>query len=162
MVRFEQASFDSQNQLQYCSGRSCNSIVRRRRASSGAGRGRGSRQHLPAVAGFRLPRVSIAGRQIAGLSVPECVMFKSAPVALRCTRMSFDLASLVSGPNAPDFAIFALLSSCVARFVMHPTALHCTSTFGEFICLMRGLSPPSATMFTLFSAAHNQQQPDAR
>lgn len=38
-------------------------------------------------------------------------MFSRAPVALRCTRMSFDLASLVSGTSAPDFAIFVLFSS---------------------------------------------------
>lgn len=84
--------------------------------------------------------------------VPECVMFSSAPVALRCTRMSLDLASEVSGCRAPERAILDLLSSCVARFVMHPTALHCTSTLGDFICLIRGASPPNETMATLFSA----------
>ena len=89
--------------------------------------------------------------------VPECVIFSSAPVAFLCTRISFDFASLVNGSNAPDLAILALLSSCVARLVIHPTALHCTSTFGEFICLMRGLRPPNATMATLFSAARSQQ-----
>ncbi len=41
----------------------------------------------------------------------ECVMLRSAPVAFRCTRMSFERASLVSGTSAPDFAIFVLLSS---------------------------------------------------
>ena len=51
-------------------------------------------------------------------------MFNSAPVAFLCTLMSFDFASLVKGPSAPDLAILALLSSCVARFVMQPTALH--------------------------------------
>lgn len=51
-------------------------------------------------------------------------MLSKAPVAFRCTRMSFDLASLVNGCNAPDRAIFDLLSSWVARFVIHPTALH--------------------------------------
>lgn len=45
------------------------------------------------------------------MHLPECVMLSNAPVALRCTRMSLDFASLVSGPNAPDLAIFALLSS---------------------------------------------------
>jgi hypothetical protein len=80
--------------------------------------------------------------------VPECVMFSSAPVAFLCTRMSLDLASRVSGCSAPERAILALLSSCVARFVMQPTALHCTSTLGEFICLIRGARPPSATMAT--------------
>lgn len=80
-------------------------------------------------------------------------MLSSAPVAFLCTRMSFDFANRVRGCRAPDRAIFALLSSCVARFVMHPTALHCTSTLGEFICLINGASPPSATMETLFSAA---------
>lgn len=69
--------------------------------------------------------------------------------------MSFDFASLVNGPRAPDLAIFALLSSCVARLVMQPTALHCTSTFGDIICLIRGASPPSNTMATLFSALHS-------
>ena len=73
-------------------------------------------------------------------------MFSNAPVAFLCTRMSLDLARRVSGCRAPERAILALLSSCVARFVMHPTALHCTSTLGEFICLMRGARPPSATM----------------
>ena len=38
-------------------------------------------------------------------------MLSSAPVALRCTRMSFDLARRVRGTRAPDFAIFVLLSS---------------------------------------------------
>ena len=42
-------------------------------------------------------------------------MFSKAPVALRCTRMSLDLASLVSGTNAPDFAIFVLFSSETRR-----------------------------------------------
>lgn len=51
-------------------------------------------------------------------------MFKSAPVAFRCTRMSFERAIRVRGTRAPDLAIFVLFSSCVARFVMHPTALH--------------------------------------
>jgi hypothetical protein len=74
-------------------------------------------------------------------------------VAFLCTRMSFDLASRVRGCSAPERAIFALLSSWVARFVIHPTALHCTSTLGEFICLIRGARPPSVTMATLFSAA---------
>ena len=86
-------------------------------------------------------------------AIPECVMFSSAPVAFLCTRMSLDLAKRVRGCRAPERAILALLSSCVARLVMHPTALHCTSTLGEFICLMRGARPPSATMATLFSAA---------
>ena len=81
-------------------------------------------------------------------------MFNKAPVAFRCTLMSFDLASLVSGPKAPDRAIFALLSSCVARFVMQPTALHCTSTLGDIIWRIRGGKPPSRTIDTLFSAAH--------
>jgi hypothetical protein len=85
--------------------------------------------------------------------VPECVIFSKAPVAFLCTRISLDFASLVNGPSAPDLAILALFSSCVAKLVMQPTALHCTSTLGEFICLIRGLRPPSATMATLFSAA---------
>jgi hypothetical protein len=76
-----------------------------------------------------------------------------APVAFLCTRMSFDFASRVRGCRAPERAIFALLSSWVARFVIHPTALHCTSTLGEFICLISGTRPPSVTMATLFSAA---------
>jgi hypothetical protein len=83
---------------------------------------------------------------------PECVMFSSAPVAFLCTLISFDLANLVSGLRAPDRAIFALLSSWVARFVIHPTALHCTSTFGDIICRIKAGSPPSSTMRTLFSA----------
>lgn len=83
-------------------------------------------------------------------------MFNNAPVALRCTLMSFDLASLVSGPNAPDRAILALLSSCVAKFVMQPTALHCTSTLGDIIWRIRGGRPPSRTIETLFSAAQYQ------
>lgn len=60
-------------------------------------------------------------------------MFNSAPVALRWTLISFDFASLVSGPKAPDRAILALLSSWVAKFVIQPTALHCTSTLGDII-----------------------------
>lgn len=79
-------------------------------------------------------------------------MLRSAPVAFRCTLMSLDFASLVSGGRAPDRAIFALFSSCVARFVMQPTALHWTSTLGEFICLISGPRPPSWTIRTLFSA----------
>lgn len=83
-------------------------------------------------------------------------MFSKAPVAFLCTRMSFDFASLVNGPSAPDLAILALLSSCVARFVMQPTALHWTSTLGDIICLISGGSPPSRTMLTLFSATRGQ------
>ena len=79
-------------------------------------------------------------------------MFNRAPVAFLCTLMSFDLASLVNGPNAPDRAILALLSSCVARFVIQPTALHCTSTFVDIICRINGDRPPSMTIATLFSA----------
>jgi hypothetical protein len=79
-------------------------------------------------------------------------MLRSAPVAFLWTRMSLDFANRVNGCRAPDLAILALLSSCVARLVMQPTALHCTSTFGEFICLINGMSPPSSTMATLFSA----------
>ena len=56
--------------------------------------------------------------------LPECVMFNRAPVAFLCTLISFDLASLVKGANAPDLAILALFSSCVARLVIQPTALH--------------------------------------
>ena len=84
-------------------------------------------------------------------------MLSRAPVAFLWTRMSFDLASLVRGCRAPDRAILDLLSSCVARLVMHPTALHCTSTLGEFICLINGARPPRATMATLFSAGHGQR-----
>ena len=83
---------------------------------------------------------------------PECVIFNKAPVAFRCTLMSFDLANFVSGVSAPDLAILALFSSWVAKLVMHPTALHCTSTFCEFICLINGANPPSLTIATLFSA----------
>ena len=83
-------------------------------------------------------------------------MFNRAPVAFLCTRMSFDFAKRVRGPRAPDLAIFALLSSCVARFVMQPTALHCTSTFGDIIWRMRGVSPPRSTIETLFSATNSQ------
>lgn len=43
--------------------------------------------------------------------IPEWVMFSRAPVAFRCTRISFDLAKRVRGAKAPDLAIFALLSS---------------------------------------------------
>ena len=42
---------------------------------------------------------------------PEWVIFSSAPVALRCTRMSLDRASRVRGTRAPDLAILVLLSS---------------------------------------------------
>lgn len=73
-------------------------------------------------------------------------------MAFLCTRISLDLAKRVSGPSAPDRAILALFSSCVARFVMHPTALHWTSTLGESIWRMRGVKPPSWTIKTLFSA----------
>ena len=86
------------------------------------------------------------------IDIPEWVMFSKAPVAFLCTRISFDFANRVKGPNAPDLAIFALLSSCVARFVMQPTALHCTSTFGDIIWRIRGVRPPSCTISTLFSA----------
>ena len=70
--------------------------------------------------------------------------------------MSFDLASLVKGPKAPDLAILALFSSCVARFVMQPTALHCTSTLADIICRISGERPPSETIETLFSATVHQ------
>lgn len=51
-------------------------------------------------------------------------MLSKAPVAFRWTLMSLDFANRVSGPKAPDLAILALFSSCVAKLVMHPTALH--------------------------------------
>ena len=38
-------------------------------------------------------------------------MFRSAPVALRWTRMSFERANRVRGTRAPDLAILVLLSS---------------------------------------------------
>lgn len=38
-------------------------------------------------------------------------MFNSAPVAFRCTRMSFERAKRVRGTKAPDLAILDLLSS---------------------------------------------------
>lgn len=98
-------------------------------------------------------RVSIEQELVRKAGIPECVMLSSAPVAFLWTRMSFDFARRVRGWRAPDRAILALLSSWVARLVMHPTALHCTSTLGEFICLIRGARPPRATMATLFSAA---------
>jgi hypothetical protein len=91
---------------------------------------------------------------------PECVIFNSAPVAFLCTLISFDFASLVSGPNAPDLAIFALLSSWVAKLVMHPTALHCTSTFGDIIWRMRGCRPPRRTIAVLFSATRLSSCPN--
>lgn len=47
----------------------------------------------------------------ASHGIPEWVMFSRAPVAFRCTRISFDLAKRVRGAKAPDLAIFALLSS---------------------------------------------------
>ena len=89
-------------------------------------------------------------------------MFNRAPVAFLWTRMSFDFANRVSGPKAPDLAIFALLSSCVAKFVMQPTALHCTSTFGDIIWRMRGVRPPRSTIETLFSAKKNLVTAQAR
>lgn len=79
-------------------------------------------------------------------------MFSKAPVAFLCTRISLDFARRVRGPSAPDRAILALLSSCVAKLVIQPTALHCTSTFGDIICRMRGVRPPRSTIATLFSA----------
>jgi len=54
-----------------------------------------------------------------------------------------------------------LLSSCVARFVMHPTALHWTSTLSEDIWRIKGARPPSWTMETLFSAGQVNQHPVA-
>ena len=83
-------------------------------------------------------------------------MFSSAPVAFLCTLMSLDFANLVRGPSAPDLAIFALLSSCVAKFVMQPTALHWTSTFVDIIWCISGDNPPSSTICTLFSATLHQ------
>lgn len=74
-------------------------------------------------------------------------------MAFRCTLMSFDFASLVSGVSAPDLAILALLSSWVAKLVIQPTALHWTSTFGDIICRISGESPPNITIATLFSAS---------
>lgn len=89
--------------------------------------------------------------------LPEWVMLSNAPVAFRCTRMSFDLARRIRGPRAPERAILALFSSWVARFVMHPTALHCTSTFGDIIWRIRGFNPPRVTINTLFSAVTCQR-----
>ena len=45
--------------------------------------------------------------------LPEWVILSKAPVALRWTRISLDLASRVNGPNALDRAILFLLSSVV-------------------------------------------------
>lgn len=80
-------------------------------------------------------------------------MFSNAPVAFLCTLMSLLFASRVNGANAPEVAICALFSSCVARFVMQPTALHWTSTLLEFICLIRGSRPPSSTIRILLEAS---------
>ncbi len=85
-------------------------------------------------------------------AIPECVMFRRAPVAFRWTLISLDFANRVNGPRAPDRAILALLSSCVARLVIHPTALHWTSTFCDIICRIRGANPLRCTINTLFSA----------
>ena len=41
-------------------------------------------------------------------------MLRRAPVALRWTRRSLDLASRVNGPNAVDRAILFLLSSTIS------------------------------------------------
>jgi len=125
------------------------------------GQGPESRQHLQAVVDCRLDQHQQPLILMNSKIVPECVMFKRAPVAFLCTRMSFDFANLVSGPNAPDRAILALLSSCVARFVMHPTALHWTSTLSEDIWRIKGARPPSWTMETLFSAGQVNQHPVA-
>lgn len=50
---------------------------------------------------------------------PECVILSNAPVAFRCTRISFDLANRVSGTRAPDLAIFVLLSSIHKKFMVN-------------------------------------------
>lgn len=84
-------------------------------------------------------------------------MLSRAPVALRCTRISLDLAKRIRGPRAPERAIFALFSSWVAKFVIQPTALHCTSTLGDIIWRIRGASPPRVTIKTLFSAVPGQR-----
>lgn len=42
-------------------------------------------------------------------------MFSKAPVALRCTLMSFARASRVNGPNALDLAILFLFSSKIKQ-----------------------------------------------
>lgn len=103
--------------------------------------------------------------------LPLCVMLRSAPVALRCTRWSLERAKSTNSRRASDFAIFALFSSkyiykwawyhyyttvdlpCVARLVMHPTALHWTSTLGLPIWRINWSRPPSLTIKSLFSAA---------
>jgi hypothetical protein len=45
------------------------------------------------------------------VDVPEWVMLRRAPVALRWTRISFERARRVRGPNAVDLAILFLFSS---------------------------------------------------
>ena len=55
--------------------------------------------------------VNPAGQMNICNIVPECVMLRRAPVALRCTRISLERASRVRGTSAPDLAIFVLLSS---------------------------------------------------
>src|SRR5271154_4907005 len=152
VARSAQASFDLTRRLQYCSRPLCSSIGHPCQAKLEAGQEQEWRLHLPTVAGCRLAACQPSFHLSGNLPLPECVMFRSAPVALRCTLISLDLASLVSGPSAPDLAIFALLSSWVARLVMQPTALHWTSTFGDIICLIKGGRPPSWTIATLFSA----------
>jgi len=105
-----------------------------------------------------LPLVRISQKVRTSENLPECVIFNKAPVAFLCTRISFDLASRVKGPKAPDLAIFALFSSCVARFVIQPTALHCTSTLGDIIWRISGVKPPRSTMATLFSAIDRKKK----
>lgn len=151
---------DSSDQLQCYSRLSCSNTARRCLSRPIAEPRRVWRRLLQAVSGCRLGQNISSGTrhgEKTSLSIiPECVIFKRAPVAFLCTRISLDLASFVSGPKAPDLAILALFSSCVARFVMHPTALHCTSTFFDDICRMSGGRPPSCTIATLFSAATSQ------
>jgi hypothetical protein len=48
-------------------------------------------------------------------------MFSKAPVAFLCTLISFDFASLVKGPKAPDLAIFM---GCQVRDAANRIALY--------------------------------------
>jgi len=145
------ASFYYSHRQRCCSRQWCSNIEHQRRKKKGVERVLEWHRHLQAAGDFHL-FVSVIVVQRDFRSIPEWVMFRRAPVAFLWTLMSFDFAKRVRGPNAPDLAIIALLSSCVARFVMQPTALHCTSTFGDIICRMRGVRPPSNTIATLFSA----------
>jgi hypothetical protein len=79
-------------------------------------------------------------------------MFNRAPVAFRCTRISFDRARRVSGTRAPDLAILVLLSSVVGT--MNIGAHDSDNGEHHTVCGKVGDAPDSITLYFDIGTEH--------